>query len=98
MRKIKQDIRECNFLCSIKIILSDVYACLSEVDEIKIRGIEILMMELNSVKLCNGLCSRSSSPQALKAIGQILLIPALARYAYSTPAAEPQTMWSVSVV
>lgn len=56
------------------------------------------MMELNSVKLCNGLYSCSSSPQVLKAIGQILLIPTLAHYACSTPAAEPQTMCSMGVV
>ena len=39
--------------CSVKIFLSDVYACLREVEKIKGRGIEISVKELNSVKLCN---------------------------------------------
>lgn len=39
--------------CSVKVFLSDVYACLREIGKIKGRGIELSMMELNRVKLCN---------------------------------------------
>lgn len=66
---------------SVKIFLSDVYAGLREVEKIKERGIEISVMELNSVKLCNCWHIHSSSSHAVKPIGQVLLIPTLADYA-----------------
>lgn len=56
--------------CSVKIFLSDVHACLSEVEKIERWEIEISVMELNSVKPYNLMaypffissCSKSNTP------------------------------------